>query len=55
MYWQVEGAGVTGASSSLSGTVMADGGISLGLDAQLSGRALSRDTVLLKSNLVTTD
>jgi len=54
VYWQVEGAVVTGASSSLSGTVLADGGASLGQAAQLSGRALSRGTVLLETNLVTT-
>jgi len=53
VYWQVNGAAGTGALSSVSGTIMATGGITLGAGAQLHGRALSYGTVTLTANNVT--
>lgn len=54
IYWQVLGAAGTGASSTFSGTIMATGAITLGAGATLTGRALSRDTVTLAGNTITT-
>jgi len=53
VFWVVGGAAGTGANSSFTGTVLAYGAITLGLGAQLDGRALSRDTVTLAGNGVT--
>ncbi|WP_309107268.1 ice-binding family protein, partial [Arthrobacter sp.] len=53
IYWQVLGAAGTGASSTFSGTIMATGAITLGAGATLTGRALSRDTVTLAGNTIT--
>jgi hypothetical protein len=55
VFWQVLGAAGTGASSSLSGTIMAAGAITLGAGTQLIGRALSYDTVTMATNTITTD
>lgn len=52
IFWVVAGAAGTGANSSLTGTVMASGAITLGEGSQLHGRALSRDTVTLSNNTV---
>ena len=54
IFWQVLGAAGTGASSSFSGTIMAAGAITIGAGGSLAGRALSRDTVTLAGNTVTT-
>jgi hypothetical protein len=54
IYWQVLGAAGTGATSSFSGTIMAAGAITIGAGATLTGRALSRDTVTLAGNTITT-
>lgn len=54
IFWQVLGAAGTGASSSFSGTIMATGAITIGAGATLTGRALSRDTVTLAGNTITT-
>ncbi|MHA7289682.1 ice-binding family protein [Arthrobacter sp. MDT3-24] len=54
IFWQVVGAAGTGASSSFSGTIMAAGAITIGAGGTLAGRALSRDTVTLAGNAVTT-
>ncbi|MBC7374135.1 MAG: DUF3494 domain-containing protein [Frankiales bacterium] len=53
VFWQVLGAASTGAGSSFSGTMMAQGNIALGLAARLTGRALSTSTVALATNTVT--
>lgn len=47
VFWVVAGAIRTGASSSMSGTLLARGPITLGTDTALTGQALSRDTVTL--------
>ena len=52
VFWQVLGAAGTGDSSTLSGTIMAKGAITLGASTQLTGRALSYGTVTLASNSV---
>ena len=53
VYWQVQGAAGTGASSSFAGTIMASGAITLGSGTQLIGRALSTAaTVTLASNTI---
>jgi hypothetical protein len=52
VFWVVGGAAGTGASSVFVGTVMATGAITLGAGTELSGRALSRDTVTLAGNTV---
>jgi hypothetical protein len=52
VYWQVEGAVGTGASATLSGTVLAAGGITLGAGTHLTGRALSYGTVTMAANVV---
>lgn len=54
IYWQVLGAAGTGATSTFSGTIMATGAITIGAGATLTGRALSRDTVTLAGNTITT-
>ncbi|NOJ59855.1 ice-binding family protein [Arthrobacter sp. 260] len=53
VYWVVTGAAGTGAGSGLSGTILAQGGITLGEGTTLAGRALSRDAVTLSGNTVT--
>lgn len=53
VYWQVRGAAGTGALSVLSGTIMADGAITLGAGTQLVGRALAYGTITLADNTVT--
>jgi len=52
VYWQVNGAAGTGASSTLVGTVMATGAITLGAGTHLTGRALSYGTVTLADNTI---
>jgi hypothetical protein len=52
VYWQVEGAVGTGASSTLSGAILAAGGITLGAGTQLTGRALSYGTVTMAANAI---
>ncbi len=54
VYWVVAGAAGTGASTTLSGTILARGAITLGASTVLSGRALSRDAVTLTGNTITT-
>ncbi|WP_214958506.1 ice-binding family protein [Arthrobacter sp. ISL-48] len=54
IFWQVLGAAGTGASSSFTGTIMATGAITIGAGGTLTGRALSRDTVTLAGNTITT-
>jgi uncharacterized repeat protein (TIGR02543 family) len=53
VFWQVNGAVTTGASSSFSGTLMAIGAITLGAGASLDGGALSDGLVTLADNTVT--
>ena len=53
VFWQVNGAVATGASSSFSGTMMAIGAITLGAGASLDGGALSDGLVTLADNTVT--
>ncbi len=52
MFWQVNGAAGTGASSSFSGTILAAGAITLGAGGELIGRALSSGAVTLASNTI---
>ncbi|MCW2549012.1 MAG: Ice-binding protein [Mycobacterium sp.] len=52
VYWQVNGAVGTGASSFFAGTLMASGAITLGANTQLLGRALGYGTVTLSTNAV---
>ena len=53
VFWQVNGAVTTGASSSFSGTMMASGAITLGAGASLDGGALADGLVTLADNTVT--
>ncbi len=53
VFWQVTGAVGTGATSSFSGTILADGAITLGAGASLSGGALSQGLVTLADNPIT--
>src|SRR3984957_1182592 len=53
VFWQVNGAVTTGASSSFSGTMMAIGAITLGAGASLDGSALSDGLVTLADNAIT--
>jgi hypothetical protein len=52
VFWQVNGAAGTGASSFFSGTIMAAGAITLGAGTQLIGRALSYGTVTMAGNTI---
>ena len=52
VFWQVPGAVTTGASSTFAGTILAQGGITLGAGTQLIGQALSKDTVTMADNAV---
>lgn len=52
VFWQVEGAAGTGANSTFAGNILAAGGITLGAGTQLTGRALSYDTVTLSTNTI---
>lgn len=52
VFWQVNGAAGTGASSTFSGSIMAAGAITLGAGAELIGRALSRGVVTLADNTI---
>jgi hypothetical protein len=52
VFWQVQGAVGTGANATLSGTLLAAGGITLGAGTQLIGRALSYGTVTMSTNAV---
>ena len=52
VFWQVNAAVGTGASSLFAGTIMASGAITLGAGAQLLGRALSFGTVTLSTNAI---
>ena len=53
VFWQVNGAVSTGASSSFSGAIMATGAITLGAGASLDGGALSDGLVTLADNTIT--
>ncbi len=53
VFWQVNGAVTSGASSSFSGTIMAIGAITLGAGASLDGGALSDGLVTLADNTIT--
>jgi hypothetical protein len=53
VFWQVNGAAGTGATSVFAGTIMASGAITLGAGTQLIGRALSYGTVTLSDNIIT--
>ncbi len=54
IHWQVLGAAGLGATSHFAGTILAQGGITIGAGAQVSGRALSVGTVTLAGNSVST-
>jgi len=53
VFWQVEGAAGTGASSTFVGTILALGAITVGNLGVLQGAALSRGVVTLSANTVT--
>ena len=53
VFWVVAGAAGTGANSSLAGTILARGAITLGAGTSLEGQALSLDTVTLATNTLT--
>jgi hypothetical protein len=55
VFWQATAAADTGANSTFAGTILSAGSITLGAGSQLTGRALSRDTVTLDGNVITTD
>jgi hypothetical protein len=50
VFWQVNGAAGTGASSYMVGSILAAGAITLGAGAQLLGRALAYGAVTLSTN-----
>lgn len=52
VYWVVTGAAGAGADSFLSGTIVANGAITLGARTELIGRALSLDAVTLAANKI---
>jgi hypothetical protein len=52
VYWQIEGAVGTGASSTLTGTILSAGAITLGDGTQLTGRALSLAAVVVTASTV---
>jgi len=52
VYWQVEGAVGTGASTTMVGTILAAGAITLGDGTQLIGRALSYGAVTMAATTV---
>ena len=52
VFWQVLGAAGTGANSTFSGTILADGAITLGASTELTGRALSYGVVTLAGNTI---
>ncbi|MFC8801186.1 ice-binding family protein [Promicromonospora sp. NPDC057138] len=52
VFWVVAGAAGTGANSFLSGTILAQGAITLGASTELIGRALSLDTVTMASSTI---
>ena len=52
VYWQINGAVTTGASSTFAGTIMAAGAVTLGDSTQLTGRALSQTTITLANNTI---
>ena len=54
VFWQVNGAVTTGATSSFTGTIMAAGAITVGAGGSIAGRALSFGIVTLADNLITT-
>lgn len=57
VFWQVLGAAGTGASSSFSGTIMSLGAVTVGADANVTGRALSHAglVTLSTNNFTITD
>ena len=56
VFWQVQGAVTTGGlASSFTGTILANGAVTLGAGSSVDGRVLSRGTVTLSTNAVTTD
>jgi hypothetical protein len=50
VFWVVQGAAGTGASTLFAGTIMARGAVSLGAGTELIGRALSRGSVTMAGN-----
>ena len=52
VYWVVDGAAGTGARSTLSGSILARGAITLGADTALTGRALSLDALTMASSAI---
>ena len=53
VFWQVNGAAGTGATSSFTGTIMAAGAITVGAGGSLEGRVLSYGAVTLADNAIT--
>ena len=54
VFWQVNGAAGTGASSSFAGTILAAGAITIGSGGSIAGRALSFGAVTLAANSIST-
>jgi cytochrome b561 len=52
VFWQVQGAVGTGASTVMSGTILSAGAITLGQGTTLIGRALSKGTVTMATTIV---
>jgi hypothetical protein len=52
VYWQIQGAVGTGAATTMVGTILTAGAITLGDGTQLLGRALSLDAVVMTANTV---
>jgi len=53
VFWVVNGAAGVGATTTLSGAILARGAITLGQGTELEGRALSRDAVTLHGSTIT--
>ncbi|MDX6373086.1 MAG: hypothetical protein QOD98_2074, partial [Nocardioidaceae bacterium] len=54
VYWQIQGAVGTGASTTMAGTILTAAAINFGASTQLAGRALSLDAVTMADTVVTT-
>ena len=52
VFWVVQGAAGTGATSVFAGTILARGAVTLGAGSALNGRALSRAVVTLSANAI---
>ena len=54
VYWQVQGAVGTGASTTMVGTILSAGAITLGDGTQVNGRALSLGAITMANTVIST-